>query len=141
MPFRAKGGRPGNGRMDIEGPLWKKTTLGGAAGILPGLLGIGTGAILVPAFAFLFDASIKVAMGSSLACFAANALCSSILKISHGFVSWGTVIPICLGTLIGSMVGARINRQFPSMTLKLIFGLVFAYVSAKFILSFFGVGI
>jgi uncharacterized membrane protein YfcA len=90
---------------------------------------------------FFFDASVKVAMGSSLACFAANALCSSILKASQGFVSWGTAIPICLGTLIGAATGARLNKHFPSTSLKLIFGLVFAYVSAKFILSFFGVGI
>jgi uncharacterized membrane protein YfcA len=141
MRPRAKGGSADNSRQGIEGPLWKKTTLGGAAGVLPGLLGIGTGAVLVPAFAFLFDSSIKVAMGSSLACFAANALCSSILKINQGFVSWETVIPICAGTLMGSVIGARINRHSPSTALKLIFGLVFAYVSAKFILSFFGVGI
>lgn len=141
LPFRAKNKSPGNNLREIEGPLWKKTTLGGSAGILPGLLGIGTGAILVPAFTFLFDTSIKVAMGSSLACFAANAFFSSILKASQGFVSAGTAIPICIGTLIGSTIGAKLNRHFPSMTLKLIFGFVFAYVAAKFILIFFGVGI
>jgi uncharacterized membrane protein YfcA len=130
-----------DGKDGIYGSLRRKAFLGGAAGILPGLLGIGTGAILVPAFAFLFDASIKVAMGSSLACFAANAFCSSIFKAAQGFVAVEAAIPICIGTLIGANIGATLNRRFPSKTLKLIFGVVFTYVSLKFILSFFGVTI
>jgi uncharacterized membrane protein YfcA len=141
LPARITKRLQGEGKDGIYGSLGKKAFLGGAAGILPGLLGIGTGAILVPAFAFLFDASIKVAMGSSLACFAANAFCSSVLKASQGFVSVETAIPICLGTLIGANIGATLNRRFPSTSLKLIFGLLFAYVSLKFILSFFGVTI
>ncbi|UCF04048.1 MAG: sulfite exporter TauE/SafE family protein [bacterium] len=123
----------------IHGSWWKKVILGGAAGILPGLMGIGTGAILVPAFTFLFNTSVKVAMGSSLACFAANAFCSSLLKVSQDYVVLETAVPICLGTLIGSNIGARLNKQFPSTALKLIFGIVFTYVSLKFILSYFGV--
>jgi uncharacterized membrane protein YfcA len=122
----------------IHGPWWKKVALGGAAGVLPGLLGIGTGAILVPAFTFLFSTSVKVAMGSSLACFAANAFFSSLLKVSQDYVVLETAVPICLGTLIGSNIGARLNKHFPSTALKLIFGIVFAYVSLKFILSYFG---
>lgn len=131
----------GEGENGIFGSSRKKVVLGTAGGILPGLLGIGTGAILVPAFTFLFDASIKVAMGSSLACFAANAFCSSLLKVAHGFVSVEIAIPICLGTLIGSNIGAKLNKRFPSASLKLIFGVVFTYVSLKFIFSFFEVTI
>lgn len=129
------------GKNGIYGSPWKKAGLGTAGGILPGLLGIGTGAILVPAFAFLFDASIKVAMGSSLACFAANAFCSSLLKVAHGFVAVEIAIPVCLGTLIGSTIGAKLNKRVPSTSLKLIFGVVFTYVSLKFIFSFFEVTI
>ncbi len=141
LPARITKRLQSEGKDGIYGSLGKKALLGGGAGILPGLLGIGTGAVLVPAFTFLFDASIKVAMGSSLACFAANAFFSSLLKASQGFVSVETAIPICLGALIGSNIGATLNRRFPSTSLKLIFGAVFAYVSLKFILSFFGVTI
>jgi uncharacterized membrane protein YfcA len=42
----------------------------------------GTGAVLVPAFAFVLNAPIKIAVGSSLACFGLNALASSLLKLS-----------------------------------------------------------
>lgn len=120
----------------IEGGILKKLSIGGVAGILPGLLGIGTGAVLVPAFSFLFSAPIKVAMGSSLACFAFNALWSSLLKALQGFINFEIAIPICLGTVIGANFGAVLNRHFPSRALKILFGGVFIYVSVKFIMNF-----
>ncbi|MFH1734016.1 MAG: sulfite exporter TauE/SafE family protein [bacterium] len=128
---------PDGGETVIRGSIWKKGGIGIVAGIFPGLLGIGTGAILVPAFRFLFRAPIKVAMGSSLVCFACNALWSSIFKINQGFVDFEIAVPICIGALLGANVGAILNRRFPSATLKLFFGLLFLYVSFKFIKNFF----
>lgn len=126
---------------EIRGSLLQKFAIGSAAGILPGLLGIGTGAILVPAFAFIFRSPIKIAMGSSLACFAVNAFISSIFKFSQGFINMKVALPICIGTLVGSYIGALLNKRFPSSTLKLMFGILFSYVSLKFILSFFEIKI
>ena len=70
---------PGTG---IRGTMLSKISIGGVAGVLPGLLGIGTGAVLVPAFSLVLNAPIKIAIGSSLACFSLNALVSSALKLS-----------------------------------------------------------
>ncbi|MCK4526651.1 sulfite exporter TauE/SafE family protein [candidate division WOR-3 bacterium] len=126
---------------ELRGSLLQKFAVGSAAGILPGLFGIGTGAILVPAFTFVFKAPIKIAMASSLACFAVNAFLSSLFKFSQGFVDIKVAVPICLGTLIGANIGALLNKRFPSAMLKIIFGIVFSYVSLKFILSFFGIKI
>ena len=44
----------------------------------------------------------QIAIGSSLACFSLNALVSSALKLSQGFVQMNILIPLCIGTLIGS---------------------------------------
>ena len=57
----------------LGGTLLQKTSIGTVAGILPGLLGIGTGGILVPAFTFLLRTPVKIAMAASLACFCINA--------------------------------------------------------------------
>lgn len=129
------------GGSEIHGSLLQKSAIGSAAGILPGLLGIGTGAILVPAFTFILRAPIKVAMGSSLACFSVNAFLSSTFKLSQGFININVALPICLGAIIGANMGAILNKRFPSPVLKLIFGIIFSYVSLKFILSFFEVKI
>ena len=123
----------------VQGPLLNKLAIGAAGGVLPGLLGIGTGGILVPAFALILKAPIKTAIGCSLTCFSANALISSIFKFSQGFVDVPVAGLACVGTLVGAYLGATLNRRFPSAALKVMFGAVFAYVSLKFILSFFGV--
>jgi uncharacterized membrane protein YfcA len=125
----------------IEGPLAAKLGIGAAAGALPGLLGIGTGGILVPAFTFLLKAPIKAAIGASLVCFCLNSFISASFKLVQGFVDLHLALPVCLGTLIGANLGARLNGQLESNAIKLIFGIVFAYVAIKFIASFWGIRI
>ncbi len=121
----------------INGTLMQKISIGGLGGMLPGLLGIGTGGILVPAFTFLLKAPVKTAIAASLACFCCNSFISSVFKYTQGFVELDLVLPVCLGTVIGANFGALLNKRFPSGGVKLLFGLVFAYVSVKFIMSFF----
>lgn len=119
----------------LPGSLGAKIAIGGAAGALPGLLGLGTGGILVPAFAFLLKAPLKTAMAASLLCFAVNAGISSAFKLAQGYVVLAAALPMGLGALIGANLGALGNRRFSSRTLKVGFGLLFAFVSFKFILS------
>ena len=120
---------------EIKGTLFQKVTIGGLAGLLPGLLGIGTGVILVPAFNLLLDVSIKVAVACSLVCFCFNAFISSAFKFAQGFIVVDVALPICLGTLIGANLGAILNKRFASNVVRLLFGLMFAFISLKFILS------
>ena len=125
----------------VRGTLVNKTAVGAAAGALPGLLGIGTGGILVPAFTYLFRTPVKTAMAASLACFSFNAAISSSFKLVQGWVILDVALLLCLGTLLGANLGAALNRRFSSNVVRIIFGVVFLYVSLKFIFSFFGVGI
>ncbi|MFC1557563.1 sulfite exporter TauE/SafE family protein [candidate division KSB1 bacterium] len=125
------------GEPEIRGSLSRKITIGGIAGIFPGLLGIGTGAVLVPSFKFILNTPIKIAVGSSLACFAVNALLSSAVKLMQGFVDIGITLPLSIGTLIGANVGARLNKNLPSPVIKIVFGLVFTVVVLKYFNLFF----
>lgn len=120
----------------LAGRWSHKVAIGSAAGVLPGLLGIGTGAVLVPAFTLLLGASIKVAMGSSLACFACNALISASFKAAQGFVEWNVAIPVCVGTLVGSNLGALLNKRVAPSLVRVLFGLFFCYVAFRFVLSY-----
>lgn len=125
----------------VNGAIWPRLLIGGSAGVLPGLLGIGTGVILVPAFTFLLSMPIEAAVASSLTSFCTNAFISSGFKLAQGFIDLNVALPICAGTLVGSNIGAVLNKRFPSATVKLVFGLVFLYGSLKFVLSFFQVRI
>ncbi|MBN1477318.1 sulfite exporter TauE/SafE family protein [Candidatus Sumerlaeota bacterium] len=113
-----------------------KIAVGGLSGILPGLLGIGTGALLVPWFAMSVRVPMQVAVGSSLACFSVNASLSAVFKVLQGFTAVAVALPLCLGTLVGSQFGAALNRHFPSPALKVLFGALFTCVALRFILLF-----
>lgn len=128
-------GAPVSPTGSLPGSVGAKIAIGGAAGTLPGLLGIGTGGVLVPAFAFLLSAPVKTAMAASLLCFAVNAGISTGVKLAQGYVVLAVAIPLGLGTLAGANLGALANRRFPSRVLKVAFGLLFAVVSIKFILT------
>lgn len=123
--------RPASPSKEAGGTLVQKGVVGVAGGILPGLLGIGTGGILVPAFTFWLRMPIKAAMAGSLLCFSANAFISASFKLAQGFVVLEVVPALALGTLLGADLGARVNGRFRSRTVKLLFGLVFAYVSVR----------
>jgi len=125
-------------KSGIRGRAFTKFVIGIVGGIMPGLLGIGTGAILVPIFVFLLNAPMKIAIGTSLACFSVNAFLSSILKFFQGFIILDYAIPLCIGTFIGANIGARLSARFPSPLLKIVFGLVFIYVAVKYYLLFLG---
>jgi uncharacterized membrane protein YfcA len=119
----------------VGGRPLPKVLVGLAGGILPGLLGIGTGGILVPSFAFGFRASMKTAAAASLACFCCNALISAGFKLSLDCVVLSVALPVSLGALLGAALGAGLANGSRSRTLQLLFGMVFCYVALKFILE------
>jgi uncharacterized membrane protein YfcA len=133
-------GRPAEGPSStaagtaIRGTRAQKIGIGATAGMLPGLLGIGTGGILVPAFRLLLRAPVKVAMAASLACFCCNAFVSAGFKIAQSHVALELALPACVGTFVGATVGATLNRRWHSRVLAMLFGLLFAFVAARFLL-------
>ena len=56
------------------------------AGVLAGLLGIGGGAICVPALSILFNASDLIARGTSLLAMFPNAITTSVANVRRGMV-------------------------------------------------------
>jgi len=124
-----------------DSPVPARVAIGSAAGVFPGLLGIGTGGILVPAFAYLLRWPIKQAMAASLVCFCINAAVSASFKWTQGFVVVPIVLAICLGTFVGANLGAELNRRLAPHRLKVVFGLLFSYVALKFVLSSFEIRI
>ncbi len=124
------------GISDLTGRTGPKLLIGAISGILPGILGIGTGAILVPAFRFILKAPLKMAIGSSLVCFSVNAFISSSFKIFQGFADIKTALLLSVGTLLGANIGAIVNKKSPDYLLKLLFGTLFFIIAMKYIRIF-----
>ena len=100
--------------------------------IKPRCSAAGLGFIIIPAG---FNAPLEFLTGFT--CFSGNAFFSALLKFFQGFVYLPVALPICLGTVIGSNIGAVLNKRFPSSVLKILFGIAFSYVSYQYSLVFF----
>lgn len=110
-------------------------------GTLTGLVGLGGGYALVPGLIYLFNAPVYITMGTSLAIMVPMAIVGGSIKLVQGFVFLNAALIIATGTVIGAQLGAATIKKFKPHTLKLIFGLYFLYVAAKFIGNYVGIRI
>ena len=62
-----------------------------------------------------------------------------LFVVSPGRIAIQTALSIFLGALIGSNMGANLNRHFLSSKLKIIFGIAFLCIAFKYIWMFMGV--
>lgn len=125
----------------VPGTTLTKTLIGFIIGILTGIVGLGGGYALVPSFIYLLGSPVKIAVGTSLTSFISMAVVSGSFKIIQGLVDVIAALSLGAGTAIGAQIGARLVPKVPAWLIKLIFGIVFLYVSLKFILDVFGIKI
>jgi len=78
-------------------------------------------------------------MGTSLAIMVPLATVGGLLKLVQGFVYITAGLLLGIGTIIGAQIGAATIKKFQPFHLKLLFGIYFLYVAAKFITAYFGI--
>ncbi len=94
------------------------------AGTLSGLLGIGSGAVKVLAMDQAMHIPFKVSTTTSNFMIGVTAAASAGIYLSHGYVDPGLAMPVMLGVLPGSLLGARILLGARTRVLRIIFGAV-----------------
>jgi len=125
----------------LPGTKVNKSILGSVIGFLTGIIGLGGGYALVPSFIYFFKAPVKLAIGTSMASFVWLALVGAIFKIYQHAVNIPVAIVLGIGALVGAIYGAKLVAKFKSNTLKALFGLLFLYVSLKYILIYWDIHI
>src|SRR5256714_13890302 len=78
------------------------------AGVLSGLLGIGSGALKVVAMDQLMHLPFKVSTTTSNFMIGVTAAASAGIYLSRGYIDPSLSLPAMLGVLAGALVGARI---------------------------------
>lgn len=127
--------------QNMPGTVASKTLLGSSVGFLTGIIGLGGGYALVPAFLYFLRAPMKLAIGTSMAAFVWVALVGSLFKIYQGVVDLPVAVTLGIGAVGGALIGAKLVARIKPNILKSLFGFLFLYVSLKYILLYFGMHI
>lgn len=91
------------------------------AGALSGLLGIGSGAVKVLAMDQAMKLPFKVSTTTSNFMIGVTAAASAGVYLARGFIDPGLAMPVMLGVLTGSLVGARILVRAETSVLRQVF--------------------
>nr|WP_201384027.1 TSUP family transporter [Ktedonobacter sp. SOSP1-85] len=108
------------------------------AGLISGLLGIGSGTFKVIALDSLMRLPIKVSTTTSNFMIGVTAAASAGIYFSRGDIPPLIAAPVALGILVGALVGARLLASISNKLLRLIFLLVLLVSAIEMILH--GVG-
>ena len=122
----------GNGKMTN---ILLYLLVGLAAGVLSGLIGLGGGIIIIPALVLMFGLSQHTAQGTTLALMVPPiGILAAWTYYKAGFVDFKIAAFICIGFLIGGLIGAQFAIGMPEHVLKKIFGIFLLVISLKMIL-------
>jgi uncharacterized membrane protein YfcA len=108
------------------------------AGTLSGLLGIGSGALKVIAMDRAMRIPFKVSTTTSNFMIGVTAAASAGIYLSRGYIDPGLAMPVMLGVLAGSLLGARLLAGARTDVLRWVFAGVVALMAVEMIWSGFG---
>lgn len=116
--------------------------VGGVAGVLAGLLGVGGGLVIVPVLVYLFrgqgfDETIvmHLAVGSSLATIVATSISSIQAHHKRGAVRWELFRRLTPGIIIGGLIGAWLANLLDTLWLQRVFGAFVIIAGLRMLIS------
>ncbi len=107
------------------------------AGTLSGLLGIGSGAVKVLAMDEAMQIPFKVSTTTSNFMIGVTAAASAGVYLSRGYIDPTLAMPVTLGVLAGSLLGARYLVQARTHVLRILFAIVIAFLGLEMIYNGF----
>ncbi len=105
----------------------------GLAGVLSGLLGIGSGAVKVLAMDQAMRLPFKVSTTTSNFMIGVTAAASAGVYLRRGYIDPGLAMPVMLGVLTGSLLGARVLAGATTRWLRLVFASVVVVLALEMI--------
>ena len=110
--------------------------LGLVVGTISGIIGIGGGVLLTPALVFLFGFTQHNAQGTTIALLVPPiGILAAWTYYQQGDVNVKVAALICVGFLIGRLLGAKLAVNLPELWLRRVFGLTMLALGVKMILS------
>ena len=113
-------------------PVWLLGCIGVVAGLFSGLLGIGGGLLMVPAFRSLVHLELKETLGTSLACVGIIAIPGTVTHALLGHVNWAFAVPLSIAVIPGARLGAHLAIGASERALRLSVAWVLAVVAVVY---------
>ena len=107
------------------------------AGVLSGLLGIGSGAVKVLAMDRAMRLPFKVSTTTSNFMIGVTAAASAGIYLNRGYIDPGLAMPVMLGVLVGSLAGTYVLARARVRILRLVFSAVIAALGIEMIFNGF----
>jgi uncharacterized membrane protein YfcA len=111
------------------------------AGVVSGLLGIGSGALKVVAMDGAMRLPMKVSSATSNFMIGVTAAASAGIYLARGDVDPTLVAPVALGVLAGATLGARLLPRLSNRHVRWVFLPVLVVIGIQTLLRGFGVGL
>ena len=117
----------------LPGEWWIFIVLGLCAGVVSGMLGLGSGIIFVPALVFLCGLGQKSAQGTALAVMVPMVLVGAIRywRNPEIDVNGVVVVLIALGAVAGALGGTELAARLPPGILRKCFALFLVVVAVR----------
>ncbi len=103
------------------------------AGVMSGLLGIGSGALKVLAMDSTMHIPFKVSTTTSNFMIGVTAAASAVVYLQRGYMDPGIAFPVVLGVLGGAFTGSKLLTRLDPKLLKYIFCLAISFVAIEMI--------
>jgi hypothetical protein len=103
------------------------------AGVLSGLLGIGSGAVKVLAMDQIMRLPFKVSTTTSNFMIGVTAAASAGIYLNDGYIDPALAMPVMLGVLPGALLGSHLLGGAPVRTLRWVFAVVIVALGAEMI--------
>ena len=103
------------------------------AGVLSGILGIGSGVLKVIAMDGIMKVPFKVSTTTSNFMMGVTACASAVIYLQRGNIVPGMACPVMIGVLFGALTGAKLLKRLDVRLLRRIFCIVILMVAANMI--------
>ena len=111
------------------------------AGMVSGLLGIGGGALKVPAMDIAMRIPMKASTTTSNFMIGVTAAASAGVYFSRGDINPVIAAPVALGVLLGALLGAQLLVRIRGTVIRQIFVIVLVITAIEMFLRAFGLGV
>jgi uncharacterized membrane protein YfcA len=123
---------------DGMNPFVARGIIGGTAGFLAGLFGVGGGVVMVPLQILLLKEDIKTAIQTSLGAIVITGLSACIWHSLDNNVQFATGLILGLGGLVGVQVSTRFLPKLPDRVVTFMFRMLLALLSIYFFYKAWG---